>query len=398
MADKNKKVHNFLRCPHCGAWLDKTEEKCPECFTNLKKLSRIPFKRIWHSLRIPAFILIVIVVIHLASYALIYQDASSSGINIKAKAYFSAASVVTIVEVCPLEQVFGFDNALALPFKTLRDWFFQKGEDSLPNDDGERYIWWFMIYYQEYEKTVKYEIKKYLKCIEEKQALSYDKSKIPKLYEWTDKLLNVLEPLATSKIRDKSFRKKRLNFFNGIALSFYNDKGLLLLAKEKSTVKKDPYYETEEDINDLKYIHKLYSELTAYTLRKEKESYNYFFNETNRHMYHYALMLLISKDILLYSEVHNEKITCDNEYLISYGKNYGGLIEKYYNTNDPISRVDSNNLGWILTYYPPQMGRWVKMSCSNSDMNFFNEYMKKKLIKDIGKEWFDNLDVNKREK
>lgn len=385
MPDKNKKVHDFLGCPEYVAWLKKTKKKCPECravlekteskcpkcgaaLAELTRMQKFKLQIIGNIIGTALVILISIVILHLILFMKCSLIIASSDIHVEAKYYFVTANFISKADIILLENIFGFDNLLVIPLKDLRDSLYQKGVKNLPKGDGEKYLWWAAIYFSEYEQVVVNEVDRF-----GDNVYKYDPIKREKLFKLTDELYQILEPIAKSKIRDKSMTCERLNYFNRMAFNYFVNKDSLMADNFKRIRGKYGPYFTDEEINKQKHIYYLYKDLTDYTYKNEKENYNYYFDETEEHLYHYLVPFSISKEVLLDMERKGQTIDCNNEFLTSYGKNYGILRDKYQTV--PTS-TDARYLLFSLMTDLNTVERWSKICSQNPEKKYFNDYFK----------------------
>lgn len=411
---ENPLKHNFDKCPACGMDVIKTDDICWSCQKNLatiykemqpkykRKRKQTSFEPIYISpAKIKKFLVLVLLaflIINIAHFVLIFSDKASSGINVKAKAYMSAASVVTMLYVIPISQFFGMNATISKMVESFRNSLFDKGAENIPKDDGETYIWWFVIKYQQFEKVVKPSISDYAL----RNNFPHTEDDIQEFIDWTDQIYNTVGLLAKLKIKDKKFREKRLNVVNALALAYTIDRNLIISTYlDNKTGENMSFYKDNNEINKYKKLFHTYNNLFEYCKTNETESYDYFFKKTERHMYHYILNQSLSqaylyslmqkdlklidcnnKQIILYSVtwsncfiLRNQKSFCDNVYINTYGDSWDSLLNVY--SGNATTHVDAANLSGALSY--GNKTRQIATMCPNNKhlgalRNLINKY------------------------
>ncbi|PHQ92154.1 MAG: hypothetical protein COB42_02360 [Sulfurimonas sp.] len=95
----------------------------------------------------------IVVAIHFNFYFGLKQEFNASkSVNPKATAYFLHASAITVSWINILHSVVGvsYDNPIMKPILSLRDYYFNLGEEYVNEDNAENVIWWSYNYSRMY--------------------------------------------------------------------------------------------------------------------------------------------------------------------------------------------------------------------------------------------------------
>ena len=294
-------------------------------------------------------VVIGFIVINLIVFLTVVSKQSFGKDNIKAKLLFSTSATVNIVYLIPTEQIFGWDSLISKPFSSLRNFLFDKGVENLPKGDGEKYSWWFVIKYSEFQKVVAPVISKYSI---DREYLPDDK--IAKLEKLTDEIYKQIEPFAKSKINDKKLRERKLNTINAIIFGYYNDR-YILMSRTNGELSFQPQemYKFEKLLN-------IYLALKKYSEKNEKDSYDYFFTKTRRAMYDPLILHKLSQTVID-SKILNNKFDCNDPYLKILGSSFDELETEWRGLTKSV--VDSDNLVWATALTP--FDEKIVIACPN---------------------------------
>ncbi len=245
-------------------------------------------------------IILLIIVINISVFVSVWlQQCSNSKIHTKAKIYMSSAAVINIMYIYPVYKFFGwgndFSNIIVSPFCIIRNFLYNQGLKNIPEDDGEREIWWFVIRFTEYDKFVIHTAYK-MHTIHAHTVgyRTYDKIK-----QFNDEVYEHILKLATLKIKDEHLRVRRYNMVV-ITLDEYHTGIICSIPRSK----KDLNFRYKNRIQNEKFetLLNLFVKQTEYIKREEPEAYDYFKN----HTYNYYLedyVLVTYADSLIMSDL-----------------------------------------------------------------------------------------------
>ena len=100
---------------------------------------------------------LVIIALHFHFYSALKEEFhADESVNPEATSYFLHATAINTVWISVLHDFLfiDYDNLLLKPFLSLRDYFFEQGEASMPSDNAEDAIWWIQNYASMYDFTV----------------------------------------------------------------------------------------------------------------------------------------------------------------------------------------------------------------------------------------------------
>ena len=100
---------------------------------------------------------LVIIALHFHFYSALKEEFhADESVNPEATSYFLHATAINTVWISVLHDFLfiDYDNLLLKPFLSLRDYFFEQGEASMPSDNAEDAIWWIQNYAAMYDFTV----------------------------------------------------------------------------------------------------------------------------------------------------------------------------------------------------------------------------------------------------
>ncbi len=280
-----------------------------------------------YKLKFIMLIVQIFIFIHLACFAGVFIKTAKSGLFVRAKAYMAAAETVNILYLQPLFKFTKFNSKYQEPFKKLRDYFYAQGVSHYPVDEGEKEIWWFTIYFSDYENSVEKAIYDYSIEFGRKKKKYFPEDEIQIMFDRTDELYQRAKRLAKAKITDKNFREKRLNMYIAMAFTYLIDRDILY--SEYYLKEKFKFLKSEEEINKIAELFDIYDDLKEYCLKNENESYEFFFYKTHRSIEDYRYRYNSAKKIIRHRLILDKKIYCDANYINQLGETFEILYKKY---------------------------------------------------------------------
>lgn len=254
-------------------------------------------------------VIIVFIAINVLSIANLVSDMALGRPNSAAKCYCYAAAHINFLYVIPISRILGFDSILTIPFRSLRDYLYNKGTYMLPQRDAERHMWWYMIKYMEFERTVSVPIRDYYNT----GVTKYD----PSVFEdWTNDIYYNLEPLATLPLKDYYLKSKRFNIFVVVARA-YLMKRATIVARKNGSDDITFFLKDNKEIEKVIKIFNWFKILKSYAEIHEKQGLDHFYNKTWNW---YGDLLLFNRASLciVYNNIYNNTFVCNNEYLHIY--------------------------------------------------------------------------------
>lgn len=261
-----------------------------------------------------------------------------------AKFFLSNAFAVNTLYIFPLSKVFGWDNILTKPFYLVRGLLYHTGMFFLPENEGEREVWWFVIRFSEYDDLVGDLAAK----IYRNRATTRELKKCKKVMKFNDEVYEHIIKLATMKIKDEHCRSRR---YNHLVLAIYKYQLVaMVIGENDKDNKKNPnnFYLKGDQLTKFETLLNLFMKQTEYIKKEEPEAYDYFKNDTynfflddiilNNYSTTLIYRLLIQKNLI---ELKNHKILyeinkeytnidddfCDSKLLHIYGDSHERLHE-----------------------------------------------------------------------
>lgn len=363
MSQESRYKHNFKICPECGAEVSRKAIKCWGCDISLleaaqkynaedvnknapkPKLVRLLSGLFFFIFDRKKFVLAlkILLLVTVLVYFTVFVSRIGNGKHLVGKAFLSGATVASHMYVIPLSKLFGMETPVAAPFRWARNALYDLGAANMPKDDAQIYIWWFVIKYTEYIETV------FPLVIDYRYGSSQVPINLKRTYEWQEEARKTLVPLATLKIEDPYFRERRLNTWNAIIYNYIPSMGYLTqgqLVLKGVEPGKEIYVEEdfEKYVEECKRVLKLYLAFLTYTKTKEPESYDYFFEKTNRQISDPTIKWWMAKEVL-YSQYHKkEPFDCDSVYVEMFAETYRDVLARKY-TSEGMSTAFMFGLG-----------------------------------------------------
>lgn len=291
MTENNNENDNFQKKPNINNQSIKEEEGFLEVLYKNKKAI---IKKL-------ITIIMFIIAINVSVFVSVWlQQCSNSKVHTKAKIYMSSAAVINIMYIYPIYKCFGwgndFSNIIVFPFCIIRNFLYHQGLKNIPEDDGEREVWWFVIRFTEYDKFVTDTAYK-MHTIHAHTVgyRTYDKIK-----QFNDEVYEHILKLATLKIKDEYLKSRRYNMVV-ITLDEYHTGIICSIPRSKKDL--NLRYKNRTQNEKFETLLNLFIKQTEYIKREEPEAYDYFKNHTyNYYLEDYILVTyassLIESDLI----------------------------------------------------------------------------------------------------
>lgn len=270
-------------------------------------------------------IIIGFIIINLMVFISVFADKCNSNINRPAKLFMSSAATINIMYIFPIYKVFGWDSPIAKPFCVVRNYLYNEGLKRIPEDDGEREQWWFVIRFTEYDRFVLPKVSKFVSIYD----FTPTEKEFNKYLGFTEELYNHIYPLGTLKIQDKKLISRRYNMFIATIQTYSGGRYALMykIAETQGHGYKYHYYKGEKDIEREKILVDLILKQREYIKKYEPEGWNYYRTKTVNY-YSDDLSLFLSSSNIVDNELYKNKLSCDDKYLNIYGETRK-ILRKY---------------------------------------------------------------------
>jgi hypothetical protein len=301
------------------------------------------FKHIKFNLNLLKKIIIGFVLINLMIFISVFADQCTGKVNRKAKLLMSSAATINIMYIFPIYKIFGWDSPIAKPFCIVRNRLYKEGLKNIPNNDGERELWWFIIRFTEYDRFVMPKLNKFFWS---SIKINPTQKELNKYQAFTEELYKHIYPLGTLKIQDKNLRSRRYNMFIAVVSSYTYGKTLISYKKDELAGKKDSPYDNDQEIHTDKVLLDLILKQRDYTKKYERESWDYYRNKTVNY-YSDDLALFGFSNLIVINKLRKKELTCDDKYLNIYGDTRRILRNYLSDTKLPVSARKS--IDWSST-------------------------------------------------
>lgn len=287
-------------------------------------------------------ILINIIIFIIAINIIIFLPITFNQLKIKkypvARAYLMSAYTVDLIYVIPFSKIFGFENPSAKIFSYVKDTLYKTGISKLPQDEGEREIWWVNTRLFEFESIVQPFLEKvYLSGDKDHPAIVLSNSQLTSLQNWDDELYSHILTLPMAKISDPEFKKKKLISFVNLANDYLDFNYRLSMKLQFTEIDQ---HKNEKPINwkllgptpnyvkNNMNIINIFNKLETDSMKNDRESYNYF--EQNKGYKDSALLTQASLN-LISSERQYHPIYCEAPEVNIFATNHKKLREYLIN-------------------------------------------------------------------
>lgn len=310
-------------------------------------------------------IVLLIVAINISVFVSVWlQQCSNNKIHTKAKIYMSSAAVINIMYIYPVYKCIGwgndFSNIIVSPFCIIRNFLYNQGLKNIPEDDGEREVWWFVIRFTEYDKFVIHTAYK----MHTIHADSIGYRTYEKIKNFNDEVYEHILKLATLKIKDEHLRSRR---YNQLAISihrYHAGEGCAWLGGKANP---NSFNTNTARMKKYKTLLDLFIKQTEYIKREEPEAYDYFKNHTYNYylddliLFTYSEELvtseLIKKNIIDYNKEFERRVTISNFNKMDCGNKYLKLMGEVRTKLQPEIEghfLSENEKNYILNQIQPQ--------------------------------------------
>lgn len=276
----------------------------------------------------------------------------------------SSAAVINIMYIYPVYKCFGwgndFSNIIVSPFCIIRNYLYNQGLKNIPEDDGEREVWWFVIRFTEYDKFVIHTAYK----MHTIHADSVGYRTYEKIKQFNDEVYEHILKLATLKIKDEHLRSRR---YNQLAISihrYHAGEGCAWLGGKANP---NSFNTNTARMKKYKTLIDLFIKQTEYIKREEPEAYDYFKNHTYNYylddliLFTYSEELvtseLIKKNIIDYNKEFEQRVTISNFNKMDCGNKYLKLMGEVRTKLQPEIEghfLSENEKNYILNRIQPQ--------------------------------------------
>ena len=313
-------------------------------------------------------LVLIFVLINVMVFANIWTQQCLSKVNVKAKLYMSTAAMINTMYIYPVYKIFGWGNELGdtivLPFCAIRNHLYNQGLKNIPENDGEREIWWFVIRFSEYDKFV---VDTSYKMLNEHFPFS---SRIDnQIKRFNNEVYEHIVKLATLNIQDDNLRTRRYNMLV-IALNRYHSGNTCSWLNLKET---DTFYNNKKLMEVYKTLINLFILQTEYIKSNEPDAYDYFKNDTYNYylddfvLYQYSLTL-VTRDLI------QNKLYCNNTYLNIMGDSKARL--RPYLEDSKLNANEKQRINMVSRGVGSTQKEIAKMCPTNPHLRLLREDVK----------------------
>ncbi|CAG0946907.1 hypothetical protein ANRL1_03424 [Anaerolineae bacterium] len=277
--------------------------------------------------------------------------------NTLSKLCMSGAVTLNVVYIFPLSGAFGYDTIIAKPFCLVRDLFYKTGLASLPGNDAEREMLWYIVRYAEFEQLIAPQIDRY---IEGKST------KNPKqLVLWTDEIYEHIHELPKKSFRDPWFTARRYNIFCDVVWSYIAFRPSLVseLAGENKNI--HPFLKDPKEIARIEEILRIFSTFREQIKTREPEGLKYFNSLPERWYGDLNVIYMATLYILVHRDITGT-LSCDDPVVKLYLQTRNSLLydvandvrltsEKQQEIKDDLSASLDNGLEKAIALKCPQL-------------------------------------------
>ena len=258
--------------------------------------------------KISLWVLIAFVTFNILIFAQVAIKQAFGKPNVPAKLCLSGATTINVIYIFPLSRVFGVNNIVALPFYIVRDVFYKMGINAIPEDDGEIYMWWYMVKYKEYEELIMPLIGKFYQYD--------DRSHDPSIFiQWTDETFRNLEGLSKNPIKDKFLKSMRFNIFVTVARDYIQGR-TRIISRLNGTTKLFPYINNNAEIKRVEDILAWFFYLNDYASKNEPEGLNHFYTRTSN-FFGDNLLVYNASFMILSNKIKYNKLLCNDKLIMA---------------------------------------------------------------------------------
>ncbi len=269
--------------------------------------------------------LILFILLHVATFVFTFARFCSNEHYVKGRLYMSAAATVNALYLSPLYRFSEFNAPKLKRFKEWRNYFYTKGLEYYPKNEGEKYVWWFVLYFSEFEENVEEAIYSYATFFS-RDKKHYEKKEIQLMFDWTERVHEKIYQLAKAPIKDKNIREKRLNMVNAMIYRYFTYRYILVV--EYNNDEAFINYKIENEVDRTYKLFNLYTWLREYSIDNEPESIN-FFKKLRRHFEDYKLIFELSTYILKHKMLYQKPFSCDAKFVNELGDSFKKLQTEY---------------------------------------------------------------------
>lgn len=176
-----------------------------------------------------------------------------NSVNPEATNYYVHATTVSVFIFALHDYVFlDFDNPIFKPLYKLRDYFFEKGESLIPNDNSENIVWWD----QNYSKI--YDLKD---SSRNDTSMTIDKLDKDSQLKLRERIYNYILKFSEYPVRGDIFNPKidlkdtittLINAYDNQILEFYDGKGMDRIKNfAQDSLQQERYFKINELINKI---------------------------------------------------------------------------------------------------------------------------------------------------
>ena len=250
-------------------------------------------------------ILCLIIAINLAGMIYLANKMNIGWPNSKAQVLLHGASLFNFMYVIPIEEVFGLDAIIVMPFKASRDFLYNNAINSLNKQDAERAMWWYLIRFIEYREVISPKLHK----LYMEKSLNTDLE----VYEtWTDEIYKNLKPLATLPLNNSKLKSKRFNMFVEAANFYINERQKIVAIKHGNL---KAYFSKDNEIANVIDLLNWLNAVYEFTEQYKKEGIQYLQGQDwfgGKLLNNRACMAIV------FHETVKNKFSCEDPYFLAY--------------------------------------------------------------------------------
>lgn len=310
-------------------------------------------------------IIIGFIIINLMVFISVFADKCNSSVNRPAKLFLSSAATINIMYIFPIYKVFGWDNPIAKPFCVIRNYLYNEGMKRIPEDDGERELWWFVIRFTEYDRFILPKISKFFSI----HDFTPSEKEFKKYEARTEELYNHIYPLGTLKIRDKHLISKRYNMFIATIDAYKSGEFFISYKKDQMSGKKTSPYNDFEIQKDKKLLYLILKQ-REYTKKYEPEGWDYYYNKTVNY-YTDELHLFGLSHAIVINKLNKNELKCKDEYLNIYGESRKKLRNYIFDKKLPAAA--RNEINWASVGTSVEDKKIYNMCSTNTHLDLLKK-------------------------
>ena len=238
-----------------------------------------------------------------------------------ARAYFTCAMKFDLLYIAPLSKVFGHGNIFTWPLYPIKDAFYDLGMKNMPEQEGEREIWWFNIRFVEYKLVIEPAIYDWdmLRTKVDKTIPKWEEKSFAK---WNDELYKHLNSFPDANISDKKLKKEKLIRYIDLLDSYYWNTTALHSKLEEQKGRKQPIWADKMYSDRYEGLIKKFEDFKEYSKKYEPESYKYF--EEKKQYKEEAIIYSLAKGIIG-SKFQRKILTCKDPMINVFADNHTKL-------------------------------------------------------------------------